>query len=382
MPGSILVARIFGIDVRIHLSWFLIFGLILFAYSSPDGAFSQVRPTWSEQKLVLVAAIYAVMFFGSVLAHELSHSLVARRFRMPVSSITLFLLGGVANLSKEPPSAGAEFLMAAAGPLTSLLIGIVGLGVAQVADQLVGRSPTFDVVSVLALYLGTTNLLLAGFNMIPGFPLDGGRVLRSIIWGIARDRSRATRIAARGGQLVAGLLFLFGIWRAIVLEDAVSAVWMGMIAYFLYNAASSSLEQERVAVAVRGVKVASLMSQEFRAVHPGTPLSELVYTHVLPHNARAIAVVDGRHLNGLVTIADLQKVEQSAWPATRVDEVMTPASALPVVSPGSYLMTAIERFASSATPVLPVVDDGALVGMLEREAVWSYVRMREMLDLR
>ncbi len=350
MPGSILVARILGIEIRIHLSWFLIFGLILFAYSSPNGAFSAVRPSWSEQKLVLVAAVYAFMFFGSVLAHELSHALVARRFHMPVSSITLFLLGGVANLSKEPPSAGAEFLMAAAGPLTSLVIGLVGLGVAQIADQIVGRAPAFDVVGVLALYLGTTNLLLAGFNMIPGFPLDGGRVLRSIIWGVARDRSRATRIAARGGQVVAGLLFLFGIWRAIVLEDAVAAVWMGMIAYFLYTAASGALEQERVAGAVRGVRVASLMSQEFRVVHPRTPLAELVYAHVLPHNARAVAVVDGRALHGLVTIADLQKVDQGAWPTTPVEDVMTPASRLPVVSPGSYLMTAIERFATSTAP--------------------------------
>lgn len=382
MPGSILVARILGIEIRIHLSWFLIFGLILFTYADPNGAFSQARPTWSDQKLVVAAAIYAILFFASVLAHELAHAAVARRLGMPVSSITLFLLGGVANLAKEPPSARAEFLMAAAGPFTSLVIGGLALGVSRASEEAVAEAAILDVVGVVAMYLGLTNLLLAAFNLIPGFPLDGGRVLRSIIWAIARDRSRATRIAARGGQLVAGLFVLYGAWRAIAQEEVGAALWIGMIAYFLYTAASGSLQQERVASAVQGVRVGSLMTQQFRAVAPRTLLSELVYVHMLPNNARAVAVVDGERLRGMVTIADLQKVGQDAWPGTPVEEVMTPASEIPTVSPTSRLMTAIERFAGSAAPVLPVVEDGTLVGMLDREAVASYVRMRETLGLR
>lgn len=379
MPGSILIARVLGIEIRIHVSWFLIFGLVLFTLS--DRVLPAIRPTWSDEKTVIVAAVAAILFFTSVLAHELAHAVVARAFRMPVSSITLFLLGGVANLAKEPPSARAEFLMAAAGPFTSLLIGGAGLGIAEFAGDVAGRITLLDPVEVVASYLGLINIALAGFNMIPGFPLDGGRVLRSVVWGVARDRSRATRIAARGGQLVAGLLFLLGLLRGFTEGDTFGAVWMAMIAYFLYTAASSSLEQERVSVAVAGVRVGSLMTMQFRAVHPRTSLAELVEVHLLPHNARAVAVVDGERFNGIVTIADLRKVEQRAWGETAVEQVMTRAGDVPSVSPASRLMTAIERFAASELPVLPVVEEGVLVGMLEREAVASYVRMREMLGL-
>lgn len=382
MPGSLLIARILGIDIRIHISWFLIFGLVLLTYSNPNGGLlSQVRPFWSDQKLVLVAGVYAVLFFASILAHELSHAAVARAFHMPVSSITLFLLGGVANLAKEPPSARVEFLMAIAGPATSVVIGGAALAVAAVSEPLVGSVPALDPVSVVASYLGLTNLLVAAFNMIPGFPLDGGRVLRSVVWGLAKDRSRATRFAARGGQIVAGLLFLYGLSRAFLDGDTFSGIWLAMIAYFLYTAAGSSIEQDRISGAVAGVRVGALMSTQFRAVHPQTPVNELVQIHLLPHNARAVAVVDGDRLTGLVSIADLRKVDQREWDVTPVEKVMTPASEIPSVSPGSRLMTAIERFASGDLPVLPVVEDGALVGMLEREAVASYIRMRQMLGL-
>jgi len=379
MPGSILVARLLGIDIRIHLSWFLIFGLVLLSLS--DRVLPSLRPSWSDQKTLIVAAIAALLFFMSVLAHELAHAVVARAFKMPVSSITLFLLGGVANLAKEPPSARAEFLMAIAGPATSLLIGGAGLGVAELAGGITSRFAVLDPVEVVASYLGFINVALAAFNMVPGFPLDGGRVFRSIVWGAIHDRSRATRLAARGGQAVAAGLFLYGIWRAFAQGDSFGGVWMGMIAYFLYNAASSSLEQENVAAAVSGVRVGSLMTLQFSAAHPRSSIAELVEVHLLPHNARAVAVVDGSRLVGIVTIADLRKVPQSEWGTTPVERVMRPASDLPSVSPGSRLITAIERFGASDLPVLPVIEDDTLVGMLEREAVGSYVRMREMLGL-
>ncbi|MBI2772896.1 MAG: site-2 protease family protein [Chloroflexi bacterium] len=383
MPGSFLIARVIGIDIRVHFSWFLIFGLILFTYSDPNGGlFSQVRPTWSDQKLVIVAGIYAVLFFLSIVAHELAHAAVARAFRMPVSSITLFLLGGVANLAKEPPSARAEFLMAIAGPATSLVIGGVGLGIAQVADEVVLRQAALDPVGVVAFYLGLTNLLLAGFNMIPGYPLDGGRVLRSVVWGIVRERTRATRVAARGGQVVAGLLVLVGAWRVFVLDETFGGLWTALIAYFLYNAASASLQQERVAGMVAGVEVGPLMSRQFVAVPRNMSIAELVDGHMLPNNARAVAVVDAGRLRGIVSVADLRKVPQAEWPVTGVQTVMTPASAIPSLSPTSRLMTAIERFGSTDLPLLPVVEDEVIVGVLDRESVLSYMRMREVLGHR
>lgn len=379
MPGSVRIARIFGIDLRIHISWLVIFGLILLQLSQPTSL--PGLPVLPRGEAYLVAAITAVLFFSSVVAHELAHSLVARAFQMPVSSITLFLLGGVANLAKEPPGPRAEFLMAIAGPATSVAIGVLGLAVSAVLDRTLSASITGDVVAASAGFLGRINLSLAAFNMIPGFPLDGGRVFRSIVWGIARDRSRATRIAARGGQAIAGLLLLFAVWLFFDQALGGNALWIALIAYFLYNAASSSLEQERVSSAVAGVRVGSLMSTQFRAIHPRATVADLVDVHLLPHNARAVAVVDADRLVGIVTIADLRRIPREAWGETRAEDVMRAASELPSLMPSSRLITAIERFGATDLPVLPVVEDGALVGMLEREAVGSYVRMREMLGL-
>src|SRR2546423_953426 len=230
VPGSVRIARLFGIDINIHFSWILIFFLVVLNLAD---SFPQQFPQWSNQKGFVVAAITAFLFFGSVLGHELAHSLVARRFQMSVSSITLFLLGGVANLRKEPPSAKAEFFMAAAGPATSVVIGVVGLGLAFLIDPRAAL-PNAEAVQAVAVYLGTVNLYLAAFNMIPGFPLDGGRVLRSAIWAVSGDRTRATTIAARGGQIVAVAFGAVVFFEGVILHEA-SGLWLGLIAYVLWK---------------------------------------------------------------------------------------------------------------------------------------------------
>ncbi|MGH2500564.1 MAG: site-2 protease family protein [Candidatus Limnocylindria bacterium] len=379
MPGSILVARLLGIDIRIHLSWFLIFGLIILSLA--DRVLPELRPNWSDSKTVIVAAITALLFFASILVHELAHAIVARRFRMPVSSITLFLLGGVANLAKEPPSAKSELLMAGAGPLTSLVLGVLGIGVAFLVEERLAFSPALDPVGVVASYLGVINVALAVFNMIPGFPLDGGRVLRAAVWGIRGDRSLATRVAGRGGQIVAGALVLYGAFRLFSLGDTFGGVWSALIAYFLYNAASASIAQDRISSAVGGAKVASLMRTDFRTIPSGTAVGSLIKDLVLPYNLSAVPVVFGERIVGLVTIGDLRKVDQERWASTPVNEVMTKDEQLASVSPDDTIVTALERFGAHDLPLLPVVQRSSLVGLLDREAVVSYVRMREMLGL-
>ncbi|HEV8470729.1 MAG TPA: site-2 protease family protein [Candidatus Limnocylindria bacterium] len=382
MPGSIRVARIFGIDIRIHVSWLLIFFLVVLNLS--DQVFPRQFPRWSDQKNLVVAAVTAALFFGSVLAHELAHSLVARRFQMSVSSITLFLLGGVANLTKEPPSAKAEFFMAAAGPATSVVIGILSLGIRQLALASADATTWLEPVVAVASYLGEINLIVAVFNLIPGFPLDGGRVLRSVIWGISRNRLLATRIAARGGQAVAGLLLLLA--ASFVLGplgegDWTPAFWYGLIAYFLFNAASASLQQERISSVVGTVRVGQLMSPDFHSVQPGTTVGSLIRDLVLPLNLRAIPVVSGDRMLGIVTIGDLRKVEQERWSVTPVDQVMTRIEDLPAVTPEDPLTTALERFSATELPLLPVMTGRSLAGLLFKESVIGYVRMREMLGL-
>jgi Zn-dependent protease/CBS domain-containing protein len=374
VPGSVRVARLFGIDINIHFSWLLIFFLVVLNLAD---SFPQQFPQWSNQKGLVVAAITAFLFFGSVLGHELAHSLVARQFQMSVSSITLFLLGGVANLRKEPPSAKAEFFMAIAGPATSVIIGVVALGVAFLIDPRAAL-PNAEAVQAVAGYLGTVNLYLAAFNMIPGFPLDGGRVLRSVIWGVSGDRTRATTIAARGGQVVAVAFGVFVFYEVIVLRDA-SALWLGLIAYFLWNAASTSLQQERIASAVGGAKVGPLMTTDFKWTPPGVMVGQVIRDLVLPMNLRAIPVLAGDQFVGLVAIGDLRKVDQARWAETLVEQVMTPSSELPTVSPDDPLGAALERFGETELPLLPVIKDGRLVGILYRESVVGYVRMQEML---
>jgi Zn-dependent protease/CBS domain-containing protein len=372
VPGSFRIARILGIDVRVHLSWVLIFLLVTFSLA--DQVFPFTYPTWSQQKTIIVAAITALLFFGSVVVHEFAHALVARRFKMSVSSITLFLLGGVASLTREPPSAKAEFSMAIAGPATSLVIGGVALALSQLVTDSLATAPSLQPVEAVTGYLGYVNVAVAVFNLIPGFPLDGGRVLRSIIWGLRRDRATATRIAARGGQVVAGL---FAIWAAYrVFTGDAGGLWMGLIAYFLFNAASQSLQQERVISAVGGARVGQLMTTEFVSVPRGTAIGALVRDHLLPNNLRSVPVVDGGAFAGLVTIDDLRKVEQEQWPTTPISAVMTPAADVPTVAPDDQLSLALDRFGPDL-PLLPVIENGALRGLLHRDSVLGYVRMRE-----
>ena len=375
MPGSFRIARILGIDVRVHLSWVLIF--LLFTYQQSQD-FDLSYPSWSTGKSVLVGAITALLFFTSVVFHEFAHSLVARSFKMPVSSITLFLLGGVASLTREPPTARAEFLMAAAGPATSLAIG----GVAYAVEAALGfppRDTAAQIAKAVAGSLAYINVAVAVFNLIPGFPLDGGRVLRSSIWGVTHDRRAATTIAARGGQIVAGL-FVLGA-GFFVLNGEPTGLWWGLIAYFLYGAASQTLQQEKVTQSLGAARVAQLMTNEFQSVPRGISIGQLVREVMLPRNVRVVPVVDGGRFAGLVTIGDLRKVEQDQWPVTTVDAVMTGAADLPTVTANDELASALEKFGSDLS-LLPVVDaTGALVGLLHRESVVGYVRMREMLGV-
>ncbi|MDQ3400058.1 MAG: site-2 protease family protein, partial [Chloroflexota bacterium] len=280
---------------------------------------------------------------------------------------------------KEPPSARAEFLMAAAGPLASLALGAVALGIAFLVDVRLGFDPALDPVGVVASYLGVINLTLAVFNMIPGFPLDGGRVLRSIVWAVRGDRSQATRIAARGGQLVAGLLLLVGVYRMVAWNDSFGGAWSALIAYFLYNAASGALQQDRMTSLLGDVRVSSLMVKDLHPVGASSTVGALVRDVVVPLNLAAVPVSEGERIVGLVTIAGLKGIPQERWDATLVRDVMTTVDAVPSVSPEDTLVVALERFSSSDLPVLAVLQRAMLVGLLQREALAGYLRMRESL---
>jgi Zn-dependent protease len=377
ISGSIRVARIAGIDIRVHISWFVIAALFFFLNFE---TFSLELPLIPSERVVL-AAITTLLFFASVLLHELSHSIVARRFRLPVHSITLFLFGGVSNLRREPDSARSEFLMAAVGPFTSfILAGSFWLLRMAARETLVGIQG--EAIPYMLEQLSFINLALGIFNLLPGFPLDGGRVLRSALWAVRGDRRWATRIATRGGQAVAGLLALWGIYQLLQPGMGFGGTWTMLIAFFLFNAASAAYRQEQFEDSLRRVNVGTLMTRELVAVPSDLPVESLISAYVIPLRARSFIVErDGRAV-GVVSLADLRRVARDEWRARRVADVMTSLDKVPALQPNDDARRGMDVLSRSESGEAPVMDDGRVVGLFERDVVFEYLRMREELGLR
>ncbi len=372
LKSAIRIASIGGISINIHVSWILIF--ILVTWSLAAGYFPFNYPDWSPNLYWTVGLATSVLFFVSVLLHELAHSVVARARGLPVHDITLFIFGGVAHLEDEPETAATEFVMALVGPLTSMALGIsfgaLGLAARGVSEPL----------SALGFWLGGINLLLAFFNMIPGFPLDGGRVLRSVLWQITGNLQRSTRWASRVGQVVAYLFILLGIWR-IFTGDWVGGLWIAFIGWFLDNAASSSYQQMTVRNLLAGHKVKEVMSRECLEIGPDTTLDRLVNEHMLPRGARCFPVVEGGRVRGLLTLHNIKGVSQDRWSHTTVHEVMTPLDGLKRVGPDEELWTAMRDMTEEGVNQLPVMDDGQLLGMLGRDNIVSFLRIKGELGI-
>jgi Zn-dependent protease/predicted transcriptional regulator len=378
IAGSLRVARIAGIDIRVHFSWFLI--AALFFYLNLE-TFSLELPLIPGER-VIFAVLTTLLFFGSVLLHELSHSIVARRFRLPVHSITLFLFGGVSNLRREPDSALAEFLMAAVGPFTSFMLAAAFWALGAVARAILPGIQG-EAVPYMLQQLAFINLALGIFNLLPGFPLDGGRVLRSALWAFRGDRRWATRIATRGGQAVAGVLALWGIYQFYVEpRDFLSASWTFLIAFFLFNAATASYRQERIEDSLRRVNVGSLMTRDLVSIPAEMPVESLVTAYVMPMRARSFVVErDGRPI-GVVSLADLRRLARDEWRSRRVGDVMTPLDRVPALQPSDDARRGMDVLVRTDSGEAPVMDDGRLVGLFERDVVFEYLRMREELGLR
>jgi Zn-dependent protease/predicted transcriptional regulator len=366
------IASIGGISINIHVSWILIF--VLVTWSLAAGYFPQNYPDWSTTLSWTVGLVTSILFFVSVLLHELAHSFVARARGLPVHDITLFIFGGVSQLEEEPQTAGTEFVMALVGPLTS-----IALGVAFGALWLAAR-PVSEPLSALGFYLAGINILLAVFNLIPGFPLDGGRVLRSILWQASGNLQRSTRWASLVGQGVAYLFILAGIWQ-IFTGDWVGGLWIAFIGWFLDNAASSSYRQLTVRNLLAGHKVKEVMSRECLEVNPDTTLDELINGHMLPRGTRCFPVVEGGLVKGLVTLHNIKGVSQDRWSSTSVSQVMTPFDGLKRVGPDEELWAAMRNMTEEGVNQLPVMDDGQLLGMLGRDNIVSFIKIKGELGI-
>lgn len=373
MKNSFRVARIGGIDIYVNWTWLF---AVAFITWSLGAYYNQQFKGWSTGTDYVVGFISAILLFVTVLIHELSHSFTARANGLPVHTISLFIFGGVSNLTREPQTPRIELLVALAGPLASLVLAGIFFGLHALAG-----SGSSEVAAVLG-YLAYVNLILAIFNLIPGFPLDGGRVLRAIIWRVTGSQRRATRIASNVGNGIGYLFILGGILEAVFTSGGlVPGIWLAFIGWFLHNAATASYQQAVMDGVLMGVDVRTVMDQTPASVLPDTPVEALIYRHILTENQRAVPVVgpDG-DLQGLVTVADTQNVPRQEWSLVPVSRIMTPTSKLCTVSPDESLRDALRILAENNYHQLPVVLQGQMVGILNRGHVVQYLHIRERLQ--
>ena len=370
MRSSLQLGKIFGIPIGINYTWFIIFALVTISLAT--GYFPSRYDDWGTVAYIGVGVLTSVLFFLSVLIHELAHSLVALAWKIPVKSITLFIFGGVANIGREPERPLAEFLIAIAGPASSLLLAL-GFGILWLAGQLFEFTP----LAGLGLYLATINLSLALFNMIPGFPLDGGRVFRSVVWALSGDMNRATRWAANTGRVVAvlmiiggGILFLMGNWS--------SGLWLAFIGWFLDNAASQSAQQVWIREALKGY-TAGDFSSGCRTIDGNTPVDWVVRDHVLPRAENCFVVTDGLEPQGIATLAQIKQVPRQKWGWTPVNQIMTPLSQLNPVRPADAAYSVLQRMMSEGQSLLPVVDGSRLIGLVRQDTLLRFAQTRASL---
>jgi Zn-dependent protease len=368
--GSFKIGRIFGIDIGVHWSW--VFILLIVTWSFATGVLEHYYPGWSASARWGVGALISVIFFVSILLHELSHSVVANRAGLPVQNITLFVFGGVSNLTREPDSPGLEFRIAVVGPLTSLALG------ALFAAGWAVFVPFNAAVAGISAYLALINVSLGVFNMLPGFPLDGGRVFRSIVWARNHDRLRATHTASTLGQWIAYGVMGIGVVYTFF-GGLFSGIWFLLIGFFLRNASAASYEQLLIESTLSHINVRDMTRTDVNAVDPQMSIEQLVHERILRSDARCFAVMAAGELAGLVTLTDVRKVPRDAWATTSVYRAMTPASALHVVSPDETLTDVLRLMARYDVNQLPVMRGHDLIGIVTRGDIMRYIHVREDL---
>jgi Zn-dependent protease len=326
-----------------------------------------------------LAVITAMLFFISIVVHELSHALVAKARHLPVRSITLFALGGVAQIEKEAADAKTEFWMGIVGPITSAVIGLLCLGLALI----LGWTPpqfSHNPLTAMLMWLGVINLGLAMFNMIPGFPLDGGRVLRGILWWITGNARRATTIAARVGQIIAFLMIIYGVMQFFA-GAGVNGLWLAFIGWFLLSASRESYAQMVVSDSLRGLRVADVMSGDYPTIDALVNLQTFAEEHLMRSGRKFFVVTVNENPEGIITLNEINEIPRARWPYTTVGDVMRPLNRTRTVAPNTPVTEALEMMASQDLNQLPVVSGGVLAGLISRSHILQLIQTRAQLHL-
>lgn len=371
------IGRMFGIPIHVHASWLFVF--FFMTWSLATGYLPDTLPGLSEPRYWAMGGVAALLLFASVLLHELGHSLVALRYRIPIGQITLFIFGGVAQMRKEPPHPRAEFLIAIAGPLVSFILAGLSLVLVAVLELFPAESSLHGLMA-LGTLLGMVNTQLGLFNLLPGFPLDGGRALRAGLWAWSKDYYRATSQAALVGLLFGVTFALFG---ALLLFGALSGTassalassggWIVLLGAFLFTAARGTRKQAAIRASLASVPVRELMVRNVVALSPDLSLEEAVNQYFLPYGYGGFPVVHEDRLLGVVAVRDIQSVKNSLWAFRRVADIMQPASDDMVVSPDLSAMQALEQMIAVGAELLVVVQDGQLLGLVTRASIGHFI---------
>ncbi|MDB5217770.1 MAG: peptidase, partial [Myxococcaceae bacterium] len=377
---------LFGIDIAVDWSWGLIVLLITWNLTE---VFLRWHPSWSLGMSFSLAVVAALLFFSSVLAHELAHSLVAGGFGVEVHEIRLFLFGGVSNLDREPPSASAEFWIAIVGPLVSFALGLA-FSVVAMAMMPVAVDPTaspwdtmarLGPIGTLFFWLGPINILVGAFNLIPGFPLDGGRILRAALWRMTGSLHKATLVSSLVGRgigwafIFMGIAMIFGARIPFFGQGPLSGTWLAFIGWFLSSAAHQSYGALLVHDVLDGVRISALMRRHGPAVPPSTSVSSLVNDWFMRSSERSIPVTQDGRLVGLVGIGDVSRLPREAWDRASVSEIMTPRERIIVAAPKDEALSALRKFAERDVEQLPILEGEELVGTLSRSEIARWLEL-------
>ena len=368
------VARIFGIPIKVDISWLFIVFLLT---ASMAMVYAREFPYLGWGARVSLGLIASLGLFGSVLAHELAHALVAIRFGVPIRGIILFIFGGAAELADEPPNAGAELNIAMAGPAMSFALAV---GFASLYSAGSGRLPAS--VMEVTKYLAYMNGILVAFNLVPGFPLDGGRVLRAVLWGIWEDLRLATRTASAVGSGFGLLIIFLGFMSVFLFNHLVGGIWYVFIGMFLRNAARSSYQHMLIKESMNGIKVRDVLDEEVVTVTPFVVLDDLVHRVMLTSGATELPVVDGASLRGLIGLREVKKIERARWRHVTVAEAMRPYDselAQCAVAPDDEANRLLILAASGET-LIPVVDARGFVGAVSTQDLLRRIKLR--MDLK
>lgn len=373
MRGQIRIGRIFGVEIRLHYSWFFIAALITLSLA---GHLRSVNAAWPAGVVWTAALVTALAFFAALLAHELSHAAVARARGIPVPAVTLFALGGMAHIGRDAADPRTEFWMGLAGPAASVLIGAAALALASLLGWTYDATPATPGMAML-VWFGWINLILAAFNMVPGFPLDGGRVLRALVWGITGRRDRATRIAAAAGQIVAFGFIVVGV-LSFFRGGGFGGLWLAFVGLFLAEAARTAALEVTAAESLRGVRVADVMARDCVAVDGASPVADVV-EQLLRTGRRCYFVMDDGRVAGMLTPQEIRAVKRDRWDATPARAAMRPIDRIHKVRAEAPVWEALEIIGSEDVNQLPVLEDGRLQGVISRDQILRVLAARAEL---